>query len=126
MDRDFYERWHQHPLRRLLNQVANSKKPAVIHGDTLADLKLPARQGKALREAMAQIEATSGERRNQMADRLSAEILESLPGDYESREEQDSRRAEEGDPQALAAVKARAEATEEMADRVYRRARGQL
>jgi hypothetical protein len=113
-------------LRRILNEVANSKDVYVLRPDTVADLNLPPAHKRALQEAIGQVSSTRGEARNREADRLSLELFESLPADHETKEERLERRASEGDAEAISAISVRDQAVEDMADRIYKKAHGVL
>jgi len=113
MDRETYKRWHDHPLRYLLKRAAAGDR---IYPDELDDLRLPSRVRSAARQAIKE----APDLKPMQVDQLSAELVEALPPEHETREQHEQRRAQQGDADALANIKAREEATSRMADRIMK------
>ena len=113
VDRETYARWHDHPLRSLLRRAAAGDR---IYDDEIDDLRLPPRVKSAAKQAMAKVAA---EQPKQMhVDHLSGELVAALPDGHETRQQYEERRANAGDAEALANVKAREEATNRMVDKI--------
>ena len=113
MDRETYRRWHDHPLRYIVKRAAAGD---LIRDDELDDLRLPPKLKRATRQAIDR----APELKPMQADQMSAELFQALPDGHETREQYEQRRAEAGDADALANIRAREEATERMADRIMR------
>lgn len=110
-----YRRWHNSVIRDYLRNAAQGEK---IRGETLDRLELPKRQRKAMDEAIRLVAAEGHVgRAQQEADRLSHELLDSMP-DWEEPDDRRQRRAMEGDPEAMASLKAEREAKDAMVDRI--------
>lgn len=125
MDRDLYARWESHPIREILRRAADG---AHVYPDQIADLELSKSQERALREAIERVTPANGQRAPKMGagspDHLSSELVAALPDHHETRQERMSRRALAGDPEGQASVKAAADATEDLADKIYNQAHG--
>jgi hypothetical protein len=125
VDSQLYERWRGHPVREILRRAAEGDH---IYPDQIADLELSKSQERALQEAIERVTPKGAEKAPAMgvgsADHLSSEIVAALDPHHETRQERMERRAHEGDPDALAAVKAREEANERLAERIYNDAHG--
>lgn len=120
MDRDTYERWSEHELRKLFRRAAAGEH---VFPDELDDLNLPDRIRRATLEAIEQVRTTE-RYAGVEADRLSAELVEALPPHHETRAENERRRAAAGDAEAMANRQAAHDAAEDLADRIYRNAHG--
>lgn len=113
MDRELYQRWHDHPLRHLLRRAALGDR---IFDDEIDDLRLPPRVKAATKQAVGIVAA---EKPKQIeVDHLSSELVAALPDGHETREQYEKRRATAGDAQALANLKAREEMTKRLVDRI--------
>jgi hypothetical protein len=123
MPPDTARRWLKHPLRQLLNRVVARGH---VYADELDDLNLPRPLRAAAEEAIERIRAARGtghaldRRRNAQreADRYGLEIVEALGEHHETRQQREDRRATLGDPEAVAAVRARREGVDQMVDRI--------
>ncbi|GLZ08966.1 hypothetical protein Acsp03_64320 [Actinomadura sp. NBRC 104412] len=121
------KRWKNHPIRDLLSRAAAGQH---IYDDQIADLRLPDKIEKGFRQAAAHLaeRAAAGENvtgwTGTGVDYYARELVTALPPEHETRLQHEERRAQEGDAQALANVKARQDAAERLADQVMNRARG--
>ena len=111
MDRELYQRWHQHPLRYLLRRAAQGGH---IYDDEIEDLRLPSKVRAATKQALAK----APKLKPLEVDHLSSELVAALPDHHETREQHEHRRAEQGDAEALANRKAQEQARAEMAERI--------
>ncbi|GAA1229606.1 hypothetical protein GCM10009676_10270 [Prauserella halophila] len=119
MDRELYKRWHNHPVRSLLNRAEQGDH---IHADELDDLRLPDKQHRAAESAITRLrngKAPGWDTQGAVvpaADQYSAEIVDALGPDHETREQYEQRRALAGDATAAANIRARKEASDGLAD----------
>lgn len=111
MDRNTYKRFRDHEIRDLLRRARAGDH---VYDDEIAVLNLPPRVKAATKEALDRATDLSPLE----SDRLAAELFQALPDHHETERERQQRRADHGDPDAIAAVKAQREATSMMADRI--------
>lgn len=117
MKRDLYRKWKNHDVRGAIKRAA--QRGTQLRDDELEDLRLSPRLRRAAKQAVSEalLEDNRG-RRNRLADDMSAEIVDALPPDHEQKMEHLERRAQAGDADALASIKAKEEASSRIAERI--------
>jgi len=120
MDRETYAKWHNHPLRTLLHCAAGGDH---LFPDEIDDMNLPPRLRAGFLEAAKQV-AAADRQAGALADTLSIELFEALPLHHETKAQHETRRAAAGDAVAMANRNAARQATEDLADEIYRRSHG--
>lgn len=129
LDEDEYARFRDHPIRDLMQRAAGGDH---VHADTLDRLALPKTIRKALEEALERVtpDRATGKRAPRMGagspDVLASEIFSALYNadpHWETPTERRQRQAQEGDPDALASLKAEREATDDLVDRIMDKTR---
>lgn len=122
MERDLYKRWRDHPLRTLLGE-AQAGNP--VYSDQLDDLRLPPKVRKAAETAIERCKEAgpSEQGLHKTSDTLSAELVDSLGPDHETRDQHQRRRADAGDADAIRAVQAREQHQDSLVEEVWQRTR---
>ena len=109
------KRMQDHPVTEALSKAASGRP---VHDDDIKAANLPDKIERAMRQALQQVQASQAPRE---AEELAFELIDALGPEHETLAELRERKASYGDPDALAAIKAKEEAHQRQMQTILQR-----